>query len=455
LPSHAKYSDLSLEELASVRLNLLKLIEKEGEEGLRKFAAAHKREPRANPKSCYRLNSSIYGAPSANHEFEMLFQNVHINKCGLTLSEVEPSLYVKIQVDENDEVIGWLLMTIWTDDVRYIGTDNCIKEYEQEVQKHVKVKFLDVPGEFVGTEFHQNLELGVCELKSPKYWEAALERLAKYFPKGVKERWNPLSVYDEKRMMEEVSDEEFDEAKHLEYRELCGIISYPASCTKLEMRYAVSICGRHRSKWGRKQFEIMLKVFEYGYTTREMGLIYSRGLDPHGDNTLYCYADSGHSLPRSYGCTIAMMNGAALSLSAKRHTLTASSTCHDEIIEFAIAVNRMVGFRNIMCEMGLEQSDATTIYQDNEAAIHLAMNRGALSKQSRHIDRKILAARNKIEDHEVKPKYISTERMVADIGTKALSDDQFIYLRDQLNGYSLVMLNHPGYRLPAYVSKRK
>lgn len=70
-----------------------------------------------------------------------------------------------------------------------------------------------------------------------------------------------------------------------------------------------------------------------------------------------------------------MMNGAALSLSAKRHTLTASSTCHDEIIEFSIAVNRIIGFRNIMCEMGLEQSDATTIYQDNEAAIHLAMNR--------------------------------------------------------------------------------
>jgi hypothetical protein len=90
-----------------------------------------------------------------------------------------------------------------------------------------------------------------------------------------------------------------------------------------------------------------------------------------------------------------------------------------------------------------------------KAAIHLAMNRRALTKQSRHIDRKILAARNKIEDHELKPKYISMERMVADIGTKALSDDQFIYLRDQLNRYSLVMLNHPDYRLPAYVSKRK
>ncbi len=65
-----------------------------------------------------------------------------------------------------------------------------------------------------------------------------------------------------------------------------------------------------------------------------------------------------------------------------------------------LAVSRMVGFRNVMCEMGLEQETATTIYQDNEAAIQIAMNRGALSKQSRHIDRRILASRNKIEDEQ-------------------------------------------------------
>ncbi len=107
----------------------------------------------------------------------------------------------------------------------------------------------------------------------------------------------------------------------------------------------------------------------------------------HGDNTTYCFADSGHAIPRSYGCTISMMNGAVTSLSAKKHTLTATSTCHDELIEFSIAVNRMVGFRNIMCEMGLEQEQATTIYQDNEAAVSIAMNRGSLSKQSRHMER--------------------------------------------------------------------
>jgi hypothetical protein len=55
-----------------------------------------------------------------------------------------------------------------------------------------------------------------------------------------------------------------------------GVISYQASCTKLEMRYAVSICGKHRGKWGVKQFGILKKVFVYGYSTRETGLIYSK-----------------------------------------------------------------------------------------------------------------------------------------------------------------------------------
>jgi hypothetical protein len=232
----------------------------------------------------------------------MLFQHAHINGCGLTLSEIKPSLYIKIEVDEKDEVSGWMIANVWTDDVRNFGTDDVIRKFKENLQKHVKVKLLGEPGEFVGTEFHQDLERGLCELKSPKYWEAALLKVGKYFFEGgVKERHNPLSVYDEGIMQEEVTDEEFEAAKNLEYRELCGIVSYLAACTKLEMRYAVSVCERHRSKWGIKQFKILKKVLEYGYTTRHLGIIYSKGLDVHGDNTTYFFADSGHAIPRSYG----------------------------------------------------------------------------------------------------------------------------------------------------------
>jgi hypothetical protein len=452
LPSHGSYSSLSYEELAVLRGKLMDLVEKEGMIGLRKFAAAHKRESRVNPKECYRLNSSIYGAPSANHEWDMLFQNAHVNGCGMTISEVEPSLYVRIETDENDDVIEWIIINIWTDDVRYFGTDNMVKKYEENIQKSVKVKFLGVPGEFVGTLFVQDLERGLCELKAPKYWESAAAKFENHFPDGIKTRLNPLSIADEKTMLTcEITDEEAEEGKHLPYRELLGVVSYAASCTKLEMRYAVSVCGRHRGKWGVKQFEILKKMFEYGFTTRHTGLIYSKGLDKHGINVLSCFADSGHSLPRSYGSTTCMMNGAATSSSAKKHSLTASGTYHDELIEFSIAANKVVGYRNMMEEMHLSQDRPTVIYQDNEAAIMIAMNRGSMSNQSRHVERRILTCRNKIEDGQIIPVYIETGKMIADIGTKAFCDKQFAYLRDQLTGYSLVKLHHPTYALPSYV----
>ena len=40
---------------------------------------------------------------------------------------------------------------------------------------------------------------------------------------------------DEKVIGEVVSDDEHEKAKHLPYRELCGVCSYPASYSKLVM----------------------------------------------------------------------------------------------------------------------------------------------------------------------------------------------------------------------------
>jgi hypothetical protein len=35
------------------------------------------------------------------------------------VSEIEPSLYIKMVVDGEDNVIDWIIANIWTDDIRY------------------------------------------------------------------------------------------------------------------------------------------------------------------------------------------------------------------------------------------------------------------------------------------------------------------------------------------------
>ncbi len=130
------------------------------------------------------------------------------------------------------------------------------------------------------------------------------------------------------------------------------------------------------------------------------------------------------------------MNGAVISFSSKRHSTTDDSTAAAELTEQHLCACDVEGLRNLMKEVGLEQTDPTVIYQDNQVAIHIANNRGALAKKTRAMDMRTLAVRNKVEDMKVIPVYIETARMLADIGTKALDPSRFEVLRDIMTGYS-------------------
>ena len=129
------------------------------------------------------------------------------------------------------------------------------------------------------------------------------------------------------------------------------------------------------------------------------------------------------------------MNGAVISFSSKRHSTTDDSTAAAELTEQHLCACDVEGLRNLMKEVGLEQTDPTVIYQDNQAAIHISNNRGALAKKTRAMDMRTLAVRNKVEDMKVIPVYIETARMLADIGTKALEPTRFEVLRDIMTGY--------------------
>jgi hypothetical protein len=109
-----------------------------------------------------------------------------------------------------------------------------------------------------------------------------------------------------------------------------------------------------------------------------------------------------------------------------------------ELTEQHLCACDVEGLGNLMKEIGLEQTEPTVIYQDNQAAIHIANNRGALAKKTRAMDMRTLAVRNKIEDMKVIPMCCETINMIADIGTKALEPARFELLRDAMTGYGLL-----------------
>ena len=217
---------------------------------MRKFAAKHKRDSRMNPTHCLKIQRGIYGNPSAGHAFEMLLRGAHVKGAKMTQSDLEPSIYIRILVDENDVVTDYVVAYVYVDDCNYFGTDRLRLMYEEEIAEQLKVKFQGPCKRFVGVETDQDLERGLFEMKLPECWVKAAELYKKHFPNGLKSRGTPLAVADERILNLEVTDADFEEAKHLPYRELLGTVSYPAACVKLEMRYCVSVLGRFRGKWG-------------------------------------------------------------------------------------------------------------------------------------------------------------------------------------------------------------
>jgi hypothetical protein len=152
-------------------------------------------------------------------------------------------------------------------------------------------------------------------------------------------------------------------------------------------------------------------------------------------NVLVAYADASYNIPRIQGCRIVVMNGAAISYTSKRHTTTDDSTTAAELTEAYLCACDIEGFRNMNEEIGLKADGPTVLYQDNQAAIQITMNRGSLSKKTKATDIRTLTIRNKVEDLKVMPIYLETGMMLADIGTKALDAKQFVKLRDEVCGY--------------------
>jgi hypothetical protein len=415
----------------------LKKMEKEGGiKSVKDFARKMKKERRERPKMILQLNKSIYGIPDAGQSFSMFMQGLHLKHCSMVQSEMDPCVFYRIIEDEAGVVKSYLIAISWVDDCRYFGTDDLVKEYEEMVLKNCKCTLEGESKEFVSIQIDHQLEKGYLELTQEEYWVKAVDRYKEFLPKdGPKERKVPLSPADEKLLMEP-SEEEMKKAEHLPYPNLLGVCQYPSAFTRLEMRFAMSVLSRHRTKWGLNHFMILIKALEYGYTTRKMGLRYNANIPKEEANVLTGYGDSGFSVPRSQGCRMIMMNRAAISLTSKRHTTTDDSTTAAELTECHLCACDVVGFRELNAEIGLKQSEPTIIYQDNQSAIRIAMNRGSLAKKTRATEIRVFSIRNKVEDMKVVPIYLETSKMLADIGTKALEPKLFCALRDVMCGYA-------------------
>ena len=135
-------------------------------------------------------------------------------------------------------------------------------------------------------------------------------------------------------------------------------------------------------------------------------------------------------LKSTSGYTFTLGTG-VFSWASKKQKSVALSTAEAEYVSASIATSQAVWLRRIMQDFGEKQESATHILCDNKSAIAMSKNPVCHGK-SKHIALKHHYIRGAVEDKEVDVVYCKTEDQVADIFTKALPKDRFIYLRELL-----------------------
>ena len=81
--------------------------------------------------------------------------------------------------------------------------------------------------------------------------------------------------------------------------------------------------------------------------------------------------------------------------------------------------------------MKIEIKDPIFIYCDNTSAINISKNPVMYSKK-KNIVIKYHFLRELVQDKEVRLEYVNTKEQIADIFTKPLPKDAFLYLRGKL-----------------------
>ena len=96
----------------------------------------------------------------------------------------------------------------------------------------------------------------------------------------------------------------------------------------------------------------------------------------------------------------------------------------------------IVGFRNILAELGHAQTAGTLLLCDNQAALAITKEQSVLRSASKHLDMRVLKIRELESQAFISAQHCHTRELWADLFTKNLSSVLFVKFRDGITGYT-------------------
>jgi hypothetical protein len=230
-----------------------------------------------------------------------------------------------------------------------------------------------------------------------------------------------------------VNDEEAVDATV--YRTLVGGVNYYQSVFRPDLAFLVSVAASAMQSAKIKDWRVLERGLQYIEGTAGMKIRFHRD----SDFRLHAWADASfqsRSLSRSQTgyCFSLGERNAMFYVKSQAQTPIAQSSTEAEYIALYHCVCEAVWLRKLMACMLLGSRGPVVVFQDNTSTIQWAAGIENFHR-TKHIERKYNYSREAWADGIVEIRYCPTAEMTADILTKALIGDVYMYHRANLLGH--------------------
>ncbi|KAH9766027.1 Integrase catalytic domain-containing protein [Citrus sinensis] len=210
------------------------------------------------------------------------------------------------------------------------------------------------------------------------------------------------------------------------YASAVGSLMFAMICTRPDIAQAVGAVSRYMANPGGEHWIAVKRILRYIRGTSDVALCYGGS-----EFTVKGYVDSDFAgdLDKRKSTTgyVFTFAGAAVSWVSKLQTVVALSTTEAEYMAATQACKEAIWIQRLLEELGHKQQKIP-VFCDSQSALHIARN-PAFHSRTKHIGVQYHFVREVVEDGSVDLQKIHTKENLADVLTKPINTDKFVWSR--------------------------
>ncbi len=367
-----------------------------------------------------RLHKCLYGLKQASRVWNQHFDNF-LKLFGLTPSESDPCLYLRISGNE------FTAVTIWVDDgLVCSNSSDVITKIISHLKEHFEMRSSEA-NHFVGLSITRNREEKTLYISQPDYIKKILRRFHM-------DQCNPVDLPATPGVFF-TRDNKNEGSIQVPFREAVGSLLYLMLSSRPDISFSVNQVSQFCEKPQNCHWAAVKKILAYLKRTSEHGIRFGPEL-----TSLLGFTDADFAgdtdTRRSTSGYVFLLNGGPIAWSSRRQKCVTLSTTEAEYVAACEAAREGVWLKRLLNELMPNWSEPIPLMCDNMSSIDLSKN-PRFHQLTKHIHVRYHFIRLAQEEKEIDVRHIPSKQQLADSFTKPLANPRFTDLRNAISVVSV------------------